>query len=89
MRKATIHYVLDAIEGAILLGLIASGFTLWFVLPEDSEPGKVVLLDRHACVQLHRWLAVALLVFFSTHIITHWTWITYMTKSYFKRWVKH
>lgn len=89
MRKATIHYVLDAIEGMILLGLIASGFTLWFILPEDSGPGKVILSDRHAWVQFHRWLAVALLVFFSTHIITHWTWITYMTKSYFKRWVKH
>jgi hypothetical protein len=88
MRKATVHYVLDAIEGLILLGLVISGFMLWLALPEGSEAGKTVLFDRQSWVQLHRCLAVALLVFFSTHIITHWTWITYMTKSYFKRWMK-
>jgi len=88
MRKATMHYVLDGIEGLILLGLVISGFILWFALPEGSTPGKVVIFDRPTMVNVHRWLAVALLVFFSTHIITHWTWIVYMTKSYFKRFNK-
>lgn len=85
MRKATMHYVLDAIEGLVLLALVISGFTLWFALPEGSEIGKTVIFERQTWVQLHRWLAVALLIFFSTHIITHWTWIAYMTKSYFRK----
>ena len=85
MRKATLHYILDAIEGLILLLLVASGFFLWFALPEGSEAGKVVILDRRTWVQLHQWLAVGLLALFSTHIITHWTWISYMTKNYFRR----
>ena len=88
MRKATVHYALDAIEGLILLSLVVSGFILWFALPEGSEAGKTVLVDRQTWVQLHRYLAVGLLVFFSTHIITHWTWIVYMTKSYLSRWMK-
>ena len=85
MRKATMHYILDAIEGIILLSLVVSGFILWFALPEGSAADKTVLFNRHAWVQLHQWLAVGLLVFFSTHIITHWTWITYMTRNYFRR----
>ena len=85
MRKATMHYILDAIEGLILLVLVISGFILWFALPEGSEAGKSVIFDRRTWVQLHQWLAVGLLVFFSTHIITHWTWISYMTKNYFSR----
>ena len=85
MRKATMHYILDAVEGIILLLLVVSGFILWFALPEGSAADKTVLLDRHSWVQAHQWLAVGLLVFFSTHIITHWTWISYMTKNYFKR----
>jgi hypothetical protein len=79
------HYVLDIIEGLILLMLVVSGFILWFALPEGSEPGKIVLFNRHTWVEAHRWLAVALLVFFSTHVLTHWTWLMYMTKRFFTR----
>jgi len=85
MRKATMHYILDAIEGIILLLLVASGFILWFALPEGSAADKTVLFNRGTWVQAHQWLAVGLLAFFSTHIITHWTWISYMTRNYFKR----
>lgn len=85
MRKATMHYVLDAIEGLILLLLVISGFILWFALPEGSEAGKTVIFDRRTWVQAHQWLSVGLLVFFSTHIITHWTWISYMTRNYLGR----
>ena len=85
MRKATIHNILDAIEGLILLLLVISGFILWFALPEGSEAGKAVIFDRHTWVQAHQWLAAGLLAFFSTHIITHWAWISYMTKNYFRR----
>jgi succinate dehydrogenase hydrophobic anchor subunit len=85
MRKATMHFILDAIEGIILLLLVISGFILWFFLPEDSALDKIVLFDRRTWVQAHQWLAVGLLIFFSTHIITHWTWISYMTRNYFRR----
>ena len=85
MRKATTHYVLDIIEGLILLLLVISGFILWFALPEGSETGKHVLLNRHAWVEVHRWLAIALLIFFTTHVLTHWTWLSYMTKNVFKQ----
>jgi phosphatidylglycerophosphate synthase len=85
MRKATMHYILDAIEGTILLMLVISGFLLWFALPEGSAADKTVLFDRRTWIQVHQWLAVGLLIFFSTHIITHWTWIVYMTRRYFGR----
>lgn len=92
MRKATRHYILDAIEGLILLALFVSGFILWFVLPGgylggagSHSGGATFLFNRHVWIEIHKWLAVALLVIFSTHIATHWQWITYMTKSYLKR----
>jgi hypothetical protein len=88
MRKATMHYILDAVEGIVLLLMVVSGFILWFALPEGSAADKTVILDRRSWVQTHQWLAVGLLVFFSTHIITHWTWISYMTRNYFRRFKK-
>ena len=85
MRKATVHYILDIIEGMILFFIVISGFILWFALPEGSPADKIVLLDRRTWIGVHQWLAVALLVFFSTHVITHWTWLSYMTKSFMNR----
>ena len=92
MRKATRHYILDAIEGLVLLGSFITGFILWFVLPSGywgglgpHGAGAVFLFNRHVWIMIHKCLAVALLVLFSTHIATHWQWVTYMTKSHFKR----
>ena len=85
MRKATMHYILDIIEGMTLFFLVVSGFILWFALPEGSEAGKTVIFDRQNWVIAHRWLSVILLLFFSTHILTHWTWLWYMTRRLFKR----
>ena len=90
MRKATRHYILDAIEGLILLFQGISGFILWFALPGGYGGGSgwqgtssTFLFARHTWVDIHKWLAVALLVMFALHIATHWQWIVYMTKSYF------
>jgi len=92
MRKATRHYILDAIEGLILLGSFISGFILWFVLSGGywggdgpHSGGATFLFNRHDWIVIHKSLAIALLVIFSTHIATHWRWVTYMTKSYFRR----
>ena len=92
MRKATKHYTLDAIEGLILLASFITGFILWFVLPGGHcggvgphAGGATFLFNRHDWIEIHKWLAVALLVMFSTHIATHRRWIVYMTKSYFRR----
>ena len=46
MRKATMHYILDAVEGIILLLLVVSGFILWFALPEGSAADKTVIFNR-------------------------------------------
>lgn len=88
MRKATMHYVLDSIEGMILLFMVVSGSILWFALPEDNPSTETVLFDRRTWIEIHHWLAVGLLVFFSTHVLTHWSWLSYMTKSFFKKLIK-
>jgi hypothetical protein len=81
MSRAQMHYILDIIEGSILFLLVVSGSIVWFALPEGSEAGKAVVFDRSTWIIAHRWLAVAMLVLFSTHVITHWKWIWYMTRN--------
>jgi hypothetical protein len=83
MSKAKMHYVLDIIEGLILLLMVVSGFILWFGLPEGSKVGREIIFNRPTWISVHQWSAVALLVFFSTHVLTHWTWLWHMTRKLF------
>jgi hypothetical protein len=93
MRKATRNYVIDAVFGLLMLFQGVTGFVLWFILPGGGyryrgglgleEAGSTFLFARHTWLDIHKWIAVALLVIFALHIAIHWQWIVSMTKSYF------
>ena len=93
MRKKTQNYILFVI--LLLLGLFQamSGFILWFGLARGGGQGRgwgggtattFWSLTRSTWIDIHDWVAVALVVIIIIHIILHWKWIAYMTKSYFK-----
>jgi hypothetical protein len=95
MRKTTWNYVIDAIFGLLLLCQGITGFVLWFVLPgvgfryrgglDLEEISSTFLLARYTWLDIHKWVAVALLIIFALHIVIHWQWIVSMTKSYFRQ----
>ena len=93
MRKATRNYIMFV--ALLLLGLFEtlSGFVLWFALPREGGGRRGVdsisqdafwSLSRPTWTELHDWVAVALLAVVVIHIVLHWRWIVYMTKSFFK-----
>jgi hypothetical protein len=94
MRKATRNYILFIFMLLLALMQAASGFILWLAVPgsEGYRGGRGAVLggqgtflwERHTWINLHDWLAVALLVMVVIHLILHWKWIVYMTKSPFK-----
>ena len=95
MRKTTRNYILDAVFGLMLLFQGVTGFALWFVLPgggyryrgglDLEEVSSTFLFARYTWLDIHKWVAVALLVIFALHIVIHWQWIVSMTKFYFRR----
>ena len=95
MRKTTRNYIIDAIFGLLLLFQGVTGFVLWFILPGGGyryrgglgldEARSTFLFERHTWIDIHDWLAVALVVMSAIHIAIHWRWIYYMTKSYFRQ----
>jgi len=95
MRRTTRNYVIDAVFGLLMLFQGITGFVLWFILPGGgyryrggsglSEESSTFLFARHTWLDIHEWLAVALLVVFVLHIVIHWQWIVSMTKSYFRQ----
>jgi len=74
-----------------LLGLFegVSGFVLWLILPQaggyrggrGAATQAAFLWSRDTWIDLHDWIAVALLVVVVLHIILHWNWIVRMIKT--------
>ena len=89
MRKATRNYVVALIMFLLALFEVVSGFVLWLVLPRGggymggrgSITEATFLWSRDTWLDLHNWVAVALLVIVALHLILHWRWIVHMTKT--------
>ena len=95
MRKATRNYILFVVLFFLGLFQAVSGFVMWLALPHGGggygrggvdvgSNAAFLSLTRDTWRELHDWVAVALLVTIIIHLILHWKWIVYMTKSPFK-----
>jgi len=89
VREKTQNYFLFVILFFLGLFQAVTGFVLWLALPHGGggRVGSTATfwsLSRDTWIDFHDWVAVVLVVMVITHIILHWKWIFYMTKSYFK-----
>ncbi len=93
MRKAARNYLVALIMFLLALFEVVSGFVLWLVLPRGrgyrggggSITEATFLWSRDTWIDLHNWVAVALLVIVALHLILHWRWIVHMTKTVWGR----
>jgi hypothetical protein len=96
VRKATRNYILGFIM--FLLGLFeaVSGFVLWLVLPRGGrgymggrggglDAEATFLWSRDTWIDLHDWVAVALVAVVILHLILHREWVVTMTKRLWLR----
>ena len=93
MRKATRNYIVFITMFLLALFQAVSGFVMWLVLPSGwgyqggrgSVVPEVFIWERHTWINLHDWVAMALLVLLVIHLGLHWKWILYHTKKYLGR----
>ncbi len=96
MTKAKTYFILAV--SMFLLGLTeaVSGFVLWLGFPSrgggggyggGAGGGQLTFweLSRHTWIDIHDWVAVALVVLVAIHVILHRRWIVRMAKSLFRR----
>lgn len=87
MTKAKTYFVL-AITMAILgFTEAVSGFILWFGFPSGGGRGlggggQLAFwgISKHTWIDIHSWVAIALIVLVIVHVILHWKWIVRMVK---------
>lgn len=93
MRKFVKNYI-TAVT-LLLLGTVEaiSGFILWFVLPQGAgswQGGRAAIqstfwsLTRHTWIDIHDWVAIAIVVGIIVHLILHRKWILAATRRVFK-----
>ena len=79
MTRNTLNFLIDAVTAAIMLGMIATGLIIRFVLPPGSGSARGLwALNRHEWGDVHFWLAVAAGVTVLLHLALHWQWVTVM-----------
>jgi len=90
MKKATLFFDLAFTMLLLSLTMAVSGFVLWLAFPSGGGGGHgrggggeltFWELSKHSWIDVHNWVAVALLVVAIIHIILHWKWIIRMIKK--------
>ena len=95
MSKARFYWTL--VVGMVALGLAeaVTGFVLWLAFPEGGGGGRGFGggggignltfwgITKHTWVDIHDWVAVALVALVLVHIVLHWKWLWRMTKNLF------
>lgn len=89
MKKSKLQFGL--VLALIGLGLVEalSGFVLWLALPSGGGRGHAgveqvfLMLSRRTWLDIHDWVAVALIAVGVIHLVMHWKWLFRMTRSYF------
>ena len=98
MTKAKKFWVLAMSMALLGLAEAVSGFVLWLGFSAGGGGGgrgwgggggglgnlTFWELSKHTWIDIHDWVAVALVVIVAVHVIIHWNWIIRMAKSLFR-----
>ena len=100
MTKAGKYWILAVAMALLGLAEAVSGFVLWLAFPSGGGGGgggrgfgggggagnlSFWELSKHTWIDIHDWVAVALVILVIIHVILHWKWIVRMAKVIFQR----
>jgi hypothetical protein len=76
MNRTTLNLLIDLTAAILLLGMVATGYILWFALPPGTQKDLMLWgMARHSWGNIHAWISFALLGAFLIHICLHWQWL--------------
>ena len=75
MKRASLHFVVDAGLAVAGLGVLTTGLLLEFVLPAGSRGDTVAAWTRHEWGDVHLYAALALLGLIALHVTLNWAWV--------------
>jgi hypothetical protein len=87
LGKTKTNFWLDLTILTTFLLTALTGLLLWVILPGGQGRGESMLLGltRHQWIDLHSWIALAMLAGVTLHLTLHWKWIACVSHRYFNR----
>jgi hypothetical protein len=93
VRRVTELYIAAAVLFILFLFQSFSGFVIWLFLPRGRVDYLNMIhgggrtfwgLQRNVWVDLHGWVAVAMLAIVIIHLILNWNWVVAVSKNIFR-----
>ncbi|MCK6511179.1 DUF4405 domain-containing protein [Myxococcota bacterium] len=76
MKRTTLNQIIDLLAAVFFLGMIATGYILYFPLPPGTNKSHLLWsLTRHRWGEIHAWLGLGVLAILFLHLALHWSWI--------------
>ncbi|MBK8271285.1 MAG: DUF4405 domain-containing protein [Planctomycetes bacterium] len=76
MSRTLVNFIIDLFGFVIMLGILATGLLVRYVLPPGSGQWRSVWgLSRHDWGDVHFWMAVGLGAVILVHVALHWGWV--------------
>jgi hypothetical protein len=84
LNKASLNLLTDCLAFLFLIGMLLTGFILWWPLPAGTNKDRLLWsLSRHDWGAIHTWLSLGLLAVLAVHLIQHWKWLLGMFRKRF------
>jgi len=77
---------MDLILTAFFIGVTTTGLLMYFFMPLGIQRGGQLIyfgLTKATWIWIHSRIGILMVVFVIVHLIFHWKWIVYTTKSFF------
>ena len=95
VTKAKKYWFLAIIMSLLGLAEAVTGFVLWFGFPEGGNGiGRAVGgvrnltlwgIPKYTWIDIHDWVAIALVAIVAIHVILHWKWIVRVAGFFFRK----
>lgn len=75
MKRNTWNFWIDFLLLGSMLGLVLTGFLIYWVLPPGSGRLRLWDLTRHAYGDIHFYLSLGMITLAFLHLFLHWKWV--------------
>jgi len=76
LKRTSVNLSIDLLAAASFVGMIATGYILFFALPPGTNKSLSLWgLRRHQWGEIHFWISIGLLAILVAHVALHWQWL--------------
>jgi hypothetical protein len=92
LSRTKTNYLIDIILAVLFFSVVITGLFMYFFIPSGIPRGGYILylgLTKTTWIWIHSRAGILMATLTIIHLILHWKWIVYTTRSFFGKGVKN